>query len=876
MEGRNERIKRFYAQVWFEDSADGESVIGVTDPEFEFTHSNELIRKEDIRQFCLVVGNQSDRYVEHDGVVFAPMDFAGRACWPMTCKSILPKIVDGDVLNLVHMSNGFRILDGAEPLRAGDVVESKAKIVEVTNEESGKRSRIKGHVYRNGKPVVEITTSFFYRGSFTDYANTYRNVDEQPSRVTLQSTKDIAVLKSKEWFVPLEGTGHELHPESILEFRLSSMYRFKSHAVYSNIVTTGRVMMQVSTKEYVHIADVTYECGESYGNPVVEYLKRHGQPIADSYYFENGGYSVMPHGSEFSSITHSPGTNEAYSNISSDHNPIHTNAYFADYADLPGTITHGMWTSASTRKFVETFAADNHPERVKAYEVEFVGMVLPNDQLETKLSHVGMKDGRKLIRIATYNQHGDKVLEGMAEVEQPITGYTFTGQGSQEPGMGMDLYERSETAKQIWDRADQHMLQTFGISIIDIVRNNPKERTVYFGGDKGAKIRDNYFSLTYETVDAEGISKVLRLFPDITENTPSYTFKSPNGLLQATQFTQPALMLFELASYADMRAKSLIQKNAPFAGHSLGEYSALSAIGEVLAVSSVVEVGFYRGMTMQRAVERDALNRSQYSMMAVNPVRVGKSFSQEALEFVISSIRHQGKGLLEIVNHNVENWQYVVAGELRLLDTLTNVLNFIFSQKIDVSKLIQEMPLEDVQAQLGQIIDGALAKADEKNARDGFIHLERGQSTIPLLGIDVPFHSSFLLSGVGPFRNFMLKKLRVNDINYSLLKHLYIPNLTATPFEVSREYFENVHEMTGSARIARVLKTWDDAALAEPAEVQRLSHTLLIELLSYQFASPVRWIETQDQLFKVYGIERFIEFGPSPTLCGMAQRTLKF
>ncbi|KAJ1649848.1 fatty acid synthase alpha subunit Lsd1, partial [Coemansia sp. RSA 25] len=312
MEGRNERIKRFYAQVWFEDSAQGESVIGVTDPEYEFTHSDELIRKEDIRQFCLVVGNQSDRYVEHtDGVVFAPMDFAGRACWPMTCKSILPKIVDGDVLNLVHMSNGFRILDGAEPLRAGDVVESKAKIVEVTNEESGKRSRIKGHVYRNGKPVVEITTSFFYRGSFTDYANTYRNIDEQPSRVTLHSTKDIAVLKSKEWFVPLEATGHELHPESILEFRLSSRYRFKSRTVYSNIVTTGRVMMQVSTKEYVHIADVAYECGESFGNPVIEYLKRHGQPIADSYYFENGGYSVMPHGSEFSSITHSPGTNEA-------------------------------------------------------------------------------------------------------------------------------------------------------------------------------------------------------------------------------------------------------------------------------------------------------------------------------------------------------------------------------------------------------------------------------------------------------------------------------------------------------------------------------------------------------------------------------------
>ncbi|KAJ1846085.1 fatty acid synthase alpha subunit Lsd1, partial [Coemansia sp. RSA 2708] len=852
-------------------------VISVDDPDFEFTHVNELIRKEDIRQFCLVVGNQSDRYVERaDGVVFAPMDFAGRACWPMTCKSILPKIVDGDVLNLVHMSNGFRMVDGAEPLQAGDVVESRARIVEVTNEETGKRSRIRGHVYRDGKPVVEVTTSFFYRGAFTDFANTYRNVDEQPTRVTLATSLDVAVLRSKEWFVPLESAGHELQPGAILEFRLASEYRFKSRSTYSQIRTHGRVMMQVSTKEYVHVADVVYACGEAVGNPVVEYLRRHGQPISDSFYFENGGYSVMPRGSEFSSIVHSPGTNEPYSNISSDHNPIHTNAYFADYAELPGTITHGMWTSASTRKFVETFAADNHPERVRAYEVEFVGMVLPNDQLETKLSHVGMKDGRKLIKVETFNQHGDKVLEGMAEVEQPITGYTFTGQGSQEPGMGMDLYERSETARQLWDRADRHMRETFGISIIDIVRNNPLERTVYFGGDKGARIRQNYCSLTYETVDAAGETKVLRLFPDIVEDSPFFTFKSPSGLLQATQFTQPALMLFELASYADMRAKSLIQKNAPFAGHSLGEYGALSAIGGVLAVEAVVEVCFYRGMTMQRAVERDAQNRSQYSMMAVNPARVGKSFSQEALDFVISSIRHQGKGLLEIVNHNVENWQYVVAGELRLLDTMTNVLNFIFSQKIDVSKLIQEMPLEAVQEQLGKIIDGALAKADAKQARDGFIHLERGQSTIPLLGIDVPFHSSFLLSGVGPFRNFLVKKLRVNDINYSLLKHLYIPNLTARPFEVSRAYFEEVHELTGSARVGKALKSWDETKADDPAEVQRLSHVLLIELLAYQFASPVRWIETQDQLFKVYGIERFIEFGPSPTLCGMAQRTLKF
>lgn len=49
----------------------------------------------------------------------------------------------------------------------------------------------------------------------------------------------------------------------------------------------------------------------------------------------------------------------------------------------------------------------------------------------------------------------------------------------------------------------------------------------------------------------------------------------------------------------------------------------------------------------------------------------------------------------------------------------------------------------------------------------------------------------------------------------------------------------------------------------------------LIELLSYQFASPVRWIETQDVLFKTFKFERLIELGPSPTLTGMATRTQK-
>ncbi|KAI5966986.1 FAS2 [Candida pseudojiufengensis] len=61
----------------------------------------------------------------------------------------------------------------------------------------------------------------------------------------------------------------------------------------------------------------------------------------------------------------------------------------------------------------------------------------------------------------------------------------------------------------------------------------------------------------------------------------------------------------------------------------------------------------------------------------------------------------------------------------------------------------------------------------------------------------------------------------------------------------------------------------------KPEIEQELSHTLLTELLAYQFASPVRWIETQDVFLKQHNTERVIEIGPSPTLAGMASRTIK-
>lgn len=281
-------------------------------------------------------------------------------------------------------------------------------------------------------------------------------------------------------------------------------------------------------------------------------------------------------------------------------------------------------------------------------------MIIPGAELNVKIRHTGMRDGNIVVKVETFNEHGEKVLEGSAEVSQPTTVYVFTGQGSQEPGMGMDLYNNSPAARAVWEGADAHLLAVYGFSIVEIVKDNPKAKTVHFGGIKGQAIRQRYMDMTYDTTDKDGNVKTLPLFADIDIRTPKYTFSHPNGLLFATQFAQIALVVTEKAAFEDMRTKGFVQKDCAFAGHSLGEYSALASIADVLAISALVDVVFYRGITMQRAVERDAENRSNYAMCAVNPSRISKTFSDAALREVVDSISVQTGALLEIVNYNVE------------------------------------------------------------------------------------------------------------------------------------------------------------------------------------------------------------------------------
>lgn len=120
--------------------------------------------------------------------------------------------------------------------------------------------------------------------------------------------------------------------------------------------------------------------------------------------------------------------------------------------------------------------------------------------------------------------------------------FVFPGQGSQNPGMGKDLAEKSVAARQVFEEAD----------------------------------------------DALGFA-ISRL-----------CFEGPAEDLQLTENTQPAILTVSVAAVRAMREAG-IGAPAFVAGHSLGEYSALVAAG-TLSLADAVRTVRARGQYMQEAV----------------------------------------------------------------------------------------------------------------------------------------------------------------------------------------------------------------------------------------------------------------------------------
>ncbi|MDQ3157859.1 MAG: DUF1729 domain-containing protein [Actinomycetota bacterium] len=349
-----------------------------------------------------------------------------------------------------------------------------------------------------------------------------------------------------------------------------------------------------------------------------------------------------------------------------------------------------------------------------------------------------------------------------------------------------------------------------------------------YGRSKGA--RDVWDRADAHTRKALGFSilTVVRDNPTVLKAN-GVTHSHPDGVLFLTQFTQAAMATLGAAQMAELRESGNFVEGSMLAGHSVGEYNALAAVSGVIPLEAVVEVVFQRGSVMHALVPRDSAGRSNYRLAAIRPSQLG--LDDDKVRPFVEGIAESTGEFLEIVNYNLRGSQYAIAGTVAGLEQL----------EIEVNKL---------RAAFG--------------GRAAFV-------LVP--GIDVPFHSTVLRGGVPDFRH-RLEELLPAQIDPEILTGRYIPNLVPKPFSLKRQFVQEIADLVPSEPLNAVLADFDTWT-AKPGELCR---TVLIELLAWQFASPVRWIETQDLLFgPEIDVERFIEIGvgAAPTVANLATSTLK-
>jgi fatty acid synthase subunit beta len=438
--------------------SDAFSVISPASAEFhgrEFTVSSPLIIDfaESFGESRRCISSRSDKTV-------APLDFAIVVGWEAMMKAIFPKAINGDFLNLVHLSNKFQLINDAAPLSSSDRIDCTAEILSITNTDPGRVVEVGAVIKRDNAPVLELVSQFLFRGAYRNFDVCFQKKTEPQMQLVLDSHSQVAVLRSKPWMKFVDPKADLLGQR--LVFQLQSLIRYETATTWRAVETFGQVFIQgPSSKRPKLYATVQYHAGSSTRNPVMEYPQRHGSPVVETHTLEH----PQPLGSQDTRVLRVtvPASNQAYARASGDFNPIHVSRIFATYANLPGTITHGMYTSAAVRQLVEKAAGLSEVVRMKSYKVSFVDMVLPGDMLEVHVTHVAMKDGLRVLNFqATNIVSGEMVLVGEAEVDQVVTTYVFTGQGSQTPEMGMDLYAKSEVAKEVWDTADKYFSGNYG------------------------------------------------------------------------------------------------------------------------------------------------------------------------------------------------------------------------------------------------------------------------------------------------------------------------------------------------------------------------------------------------------------------------------
>ncbi|KAI1307782.1 sterigmatocystin biosynthesis fatty acid synthase subunit beta [Xylaria venustula] len=784
-QNRDGRIQEFYAHLWLgQKDAGREGRLTDIFPGGKFELTQELQSSLHSVVSHAFIGGSS---VTPTDVL--PLESAVIASWEAVMRPLLINDLEGDLMRLVHQSINIEYVSDATPLLVGDLVKSESSIRSITIEASGKSIAVEAKILREGRHIATVGSKFFIKGKFSNDQPTFQVKDEPLIELKVQTDIDELVLRDRSW-LRLDDSSISLIGKT-LAFQVHTSSQWASQGSATNLTVRGTVEEKLWNGNRRSLGSVVFDAPESQGNPVLEFLQRKGQVIDGRVPLANPGWTGD---SEVSVVA--PSHTHLYAKVSGDCNPIHGSPVFAEIAELPGPIMHGMYTMAVSRRVLEDIVIPGEPERLRRFDASFVDMVRPGDKVAVKIAHVAMKSGQMIFEVvARLEESDEEVLRAEAEITQPSTAYVFTGQGSQSVGMGMALYDSSPVAKSIYDEMDSHIRKLYGYSILKIIRENPKEITIHFRGREGQKILSNYLKLKTELPTEDGGRRSAPILPGLTPNSTSYTFSEARGLLFATHFAQPAIILVEKATFEHLRSKGLVQEGAMFSGHSLGEYGALSSMSPFVDFQDLLDTAFYRGLMMQFAIPRDENGQTGFSMMAANPGRVGKHFGDDALKAVVRYIAQESDKLLEIVNLNVEGDQYVCAGHVHNLNTLTEVLNAIAGRRIPPKAIEEFLSNPSPQTALGATIAQEIALSKSLPLD---VDIPRGKATILLKGIDVPFHSARMRFWIPTFRSFFLEHVKPEDIRLDQLAGNFVPNVVGKPFSLDKAFIQEASQITGS------------------------------------------------------------------------------